>query len=54
MGKIFNDPLTTAAAKDRVVNHSVILELITANWRTGRAKKNMNDVSSGEIDADIQ
>ena len=37
--RIFNDPMTTAAAIDRVVHHSVILELNIASYRMEEAKK---------------
>jgi DNA replication protein DnaC len=37
--KIFKDPMTTAAAIDRVVHHSVILELTGSSWRDEEAKK---------------
>jgi DNA replication protein DnaC len=35
---IFKDPLTTAAAIDRLVHHSVILELNVASYRMEKAK----------------
>ena len=38
--KIFKDPMTTAAAIDRVVHHSVILELNIASYRMEQANKN--------------
>ena len=31
--KIFKDPMTTAAAIDRLVHHSIILELNVPSWR---------------------
>jgi len=37
--RIFNDPMTTAAAIDRVVHHSVILELNIPSYRMEEAKK---------------
>jgi len=37
--KIFKDPMTTAAAIDRVVHHSAILELTGPSWRGEEAKK---------------
>jgi len=37
--KIFKDPMTTAAAIDRVVHHSVILELNIPSYRMEAAKK---------------
>ncbi|MGE5756763.1 MAG: IS21-like element helper ATPase IstB [Planctomycetaceae bacterium] len=36
---IFKDPMTTAAAIDRLVHHSVILELNVPSYRAERAKK---------------
>jgi len=37
--QIFKDPMTTAAAIDRVVHHSVILELNVPSYRAEQAKK---------------
>lgn len=37
--RIFKDPMTTAAAIDRVVHHSVILELNVASYRAEAAQK---------------
>ncbi len=37
--KIFKDPMTTAAAIDRVVHHSVILELNIPSYRMEEARK---------------
>ena len=37
--QIFKDPMTTAAAIDRLVHHSVILEINTGSYRTEVAKK---------------
>jgi len=37
--KIFKDPMTTAAAIDRLVHHSVILELTGDSYRTTSAKR---------------
>lgn len=36
---IFKDPMTTAAAIDRLVHHSVILELNIDSYRLERAKR---------------
>ena len=44
--KIFKDPLTTAAAIDRVVHHSVILELNVSSYRMEAAKKRTQKESS--------
>jgi DNA replication protein DnaC len=40
--QIFKDPMTTAAAIDRLVHHSVILELNVESYRMQAAKKNMS------------
>ncbi len=37
--KIFKDPMTTAAAIDRLVHHSVILEMNVSSYRAEAAKK---------------
>lgn len=37
--KIFKDPMTTAAAIDRLVHHSVILELNLPSYRMEEAQK---------------
>jgi DNA replication protein DnaC len=37
---IFKDPMTTAAAIDRLVHHSVILELNISSYRMEQAKRN--------------
>ena len=39
--KIFKDPMTTAAAIDRLVHHSVILELNLTSYRLEQSKKNI-------------
>lgn len=41
--KIFKDPMTTAAAIDRLVHHSVILELNLDSYRLAKAKKNLEE-----------
>ncbi|MGH7410684.1 MAG: IS21-like element helper ATPase IstB [Candidatus Methylomirabilis sp.] len=40
---IFKDPMTTAAAIDRLVHHSVILELNLASYRLEDSKKNKDN-----------
>lgn len=40
--KIFKDPMTTAAAIDRLVHHSMILELNLPSYRLEQAKKEKN------------
>ena len=37
--KIFKDDMTTAAAVDRLVHHSIVLELNTESYRISAAKK---------------
>ncbi|HJX31771.1 MAG TPA: IS21-like element helper ATPase IstB [Thermodesulfobacteriota bacterium] len=39
--KIFKDPMTTAAAIDRLVHHSIILELNLPSFRLETSKKNL-------------
>jgi DNA replication protein DnaC len=50
--KIFKDPMTTAAAIDRLVHHSIILELNVPSYRLEQSKKNRrntgNNVKGGE------
>ncbi len=41
--QIFKDPMTTAAAIDRLVHHSVILELNVGSYRLESAKLRKND-----------
>ena len=42
--RIFKDPMTTAAAIDRVVHHSVILELTGQSFRAEAAKARIQDM----------
>ncbi len=42
---IFKDPMTTAAAIDRLVHHSVILELNVASYRLEKARKARKEAS---------
>jgi DNA replication protein DnaC len=44
---IFKDPMTTAAAIDRLVHHSVILELNIPSYRMEQAKKNKSSALEG-------
>jgi len=39
--RIFKDPMTTAAAIDRLVHHSIILELNLVSYRLEHATANM-------------
>ena len=41
--QIFKDPMTTAAAIDRLVHHSVILELNVGSYRLDAAKRRKHD-----------
>lgn len=41
--QIFKDPMTTAAAIDRIVHHSVILELNLESYRMEVARKQMKE-----------
>ena len=43
--KIFKDPMTTAAAIDRVIHHSVILELNVPSYRMEQAKHQRSNAS---------
>ena len=43
---IFKDPMTTAAAIDRLVHHSVILELNLSSYRLETAKRTKKGVRS--------
>ena len=43
--EIFKDPMTTAAAIDRLVHHSVIVELNIPSYRMEEAKKNLDSTA---------
>jgi DNA replication protein DnaC len=45
--QIFKDPMTTAAAIDRLVHHSVILELNVSSYRMEAAKKGKRRTTAG-------
>ena len=45
---IFKDPMTTAAAIDRLVHHCVILELNIPSYRVEQAKKNRDSDLDGK------
>jgi DNA replication protein DnaC len=47
---IFKDPMTTAAAIDRLVHHSVILELNVPSYRMEQAQKKNNKNQKGGTD----
>ncbi len=44
--QIFKDPMTTAAAIDRLVHHSVILELNVGSYRLDEAKRRKDDTQT--------
>ncbi len=45
--KIFKDPMVTAAAIDRLIHHSVIVELNLPSYRMEQAKKTKKQKTSG-------
>lgn len=49
--KIFKDPMTTAAAIDRLVHHSIILELNLSSYRMEAAQKKKRDLAGSEAEA---
>ena len=51
--QIFKDPMTAAAAIDRLVHHSVILELNVASYRMQQAQKPNTDKIDGGDDETI-
>ena len=51
--QIFKDPMTTAAAVDRVVHHAVILELPIPSYRA-QAAKARSQASSVEREPDLK
>jgi DNA replication protein DnaC len=48
---IFKDPMTTAAAIDRLVHHSVIVELNIPSYRAEQAKKAKQSRSASTTEA---
>ena len=48
--RIFKDPLTTAAAIDRIVHHAIILELTGASYRS-EAAKTRNEAAGSTVAA---
>lgn len=46
--RIFQDPMTTAAAIDRLVHHAIILELTGPSFRTQHAKQRQHEVKLTE------
>lgn len=51
--KIFKDPMTTGAAIDRVVHHSIILELNVPSYRMEQAQKRRETASLTQPPADV-
>jgi DNA replication protein DnaC len=51
--QIFKDPMTVAAAIDRLVHHSVILELNIASYRMEQAQKPNANKTDGGTDETI-
>ena len=49
--RIFKDPMTTAAAIDRIVHHSTILEMTGPSVRTEAAKKRGDALQNQEVTA---
>lgn len=47
--KIFKDPMTTAAAIDRLVHHSIILELDNDSYRARQALKRQKEALQGDV-----
>ena len=47
--KIFKDPMMTAAAIDRVVHHSIILELNIPSYRVAQAKKKKTEMEKAGV-----
>ena len=46
--QIFKDPMTTAAAIDRLVHHSIILELNLPSYRLEKSKQKVNEEKTEE------
>jgi DNA replication protein DnaC len=51
--QIFKDPMTTAAAIDRLVHHSVILELNLPSYRMEAAQKKRGALASSTQGSDV-
>ena len=47
--RIFKDPMTTAAAIDRIVHHAVILELTGPSFRADAAKARVPKEALGDL-----
>jgi DNA replication protein DnaC len=46
---IFKDPMTTAAAIDRLVHHSIIIELNIPSYRLEQAKNNVQSLGTASV-----
>lgn len=51
--KIFQDPMTTAAAIDRLVHHSILLEMAGNSYRTEAAKQRRTKLNSENRESEI-
>jgi len=51
--QIFKDPMTTAAAVDRIVHHSIILELNIESYRA-QSRQGESYRGQGTLDVDFQ
>jgi len=52
--QIFKDPMTTAAAIDRLIHHSVIIELNIASYRLDAAKSKQSTKASSDGSTDAE
>jgi DNA replication protein DnaC len=52
--RIFQDPMTTAAAIDRLVHHAIILELTGSSFRTEQAKERQPPTALTESDPSME
>ena len=52
--QIFKDPMTTAAAIDRLVHHRVILELNIPSYRLEQSQKSKETVAVQPAQAELQ
>ena len=46
--QVFKDPMTTAAAIDRLVHHCIILELNLPSYRLEKSKQKFNEEKTAE------
>jgi len=52
--RIFQDPLTTAAAIDRLVHHAIILEMTGSSFRTEQAKERQHPAPRTDSDTSTE